>query len=638
MSLGTPHYMSPEQAMGEREIHASSDVYALACVLYEMLMGEPPFTGPTVQAIIAKVMTDQPHAMTVHRKSIPPYVEAAVLTGLEKLPADRYASAAEFAAALSGATTARTTAHLAVAPASRGPWRQVAIGASALAVAALAFGVWTWRHQPAQATVRVSVSFPAGEKIRSSATHRFALSRDGTRVVYVGPDTVSGEQLWVRDLNSLTGRPLSGTSGAFAPFFSPDGQSVAFFTGNPGDLRVVSVNGGPSLTVVRDSAVPWGGDWDDSGQIYFTSNRSVTTRVPAGGGMAEAVSKLDSARGVTEHDWVQVLPGGKHLLVQLWHNSIADAELGVLDLATGVATPIIQGLYGRYALTGHLVYATSTGSLMRVPFDPSAGKITGAPVAIVEQVQVDVGSGSAQFSISDNGTLTYMSGGGAASGRVVWVDRSGKQTPVDSAWRGQFSDLALSPDNSQLAIAVLGSDGEQIWVKRLPGGPLSRLTFVGGGGSRPAWTPDGRRVSFITSQSGAVRQGWIQRADGSADAELLLRTARSVEEVEWMPGGKHFLARLGSTTGGRDIVFASEGDSTQRLLVSGPYDESAPAVSPDGRWFAYVTSESGRNEVFVRLVGRSGVGTHPGVVERRRGTALGSLGQGAAIIAPAEAR
>jgi serine/threonine protein kinase len=609
MSLGTPHYMSPEQAMGEREINASSDVYALACVLYEMLMGEPPFTGPTVQAIIAKVMTDSPHAMTVHRKSIPPYVEAAVLTGLEKLPADRYATAAEFGAALSGATSARTAAHLAQPAAVRtGPWRQVAIGAGALAVAALTFGVWAWRHEPVQSTVRVSVSFPTGEKIRSSPTRRFALSRDGRRIVYVGADSLSGDQLWVRDLNSLTGRPLPGTSGASAPFFSPDGQSVGFFTGNPGDLRVVSINGGPSLTVVRDSSVPWGGDWDESGFIYFTSNRSVATRVPAGGGVAEAVSTRDSAKGVTEHDWAQALPGGKRLLIQDWHNSIADAELSVLDLATGVSTPIIQALYGRYIPTGHIVYATSTGSLMRVPFDASTGTVTGAPIAIVEQVQIDAGSGTAQFSVSDNGTLAYMSGGGAGSARVVWVDRTGTQTPVDSTWRGQFGDLALSRDNSHLAISVLGSDGEQIWVKRLPSGPLSRLTFGAGGASRPIWTPDGRRVAFITSQAGGVRQGWIQRADGSAEAELLLKTNRSVEEVEWAPNGKQFLARLGSTTGGRDIVLVTEGDTTQRLLVSGPGDEFAPAVSPDGRWFAYVSSESGRNEVFVRLVDDPGAG------------------------------
>jgi serine/threonine-protein kinase len=320
------------------------------------------------------------------------------------------------------------------------------------------------------------------------------------------------------------------------------------------------------------------------------------------------VSKLDSARGVTEHDWAQALPGGKRLLVQLWHSSIADAELAVLELATGEVTPVVQALYGRYIPTGHLVYATSTGSLMSAAFDASTGTMLGAPIAIVEKVQVDASSGSAQFSISDNGTLAYMSGGGAGSAQVVWVDRTGKQTPVDSAWRGQFGDVSLSLDNSQLAIAVLGSDGEQIWVKRLPGGPLSRLTFTTVGASRPVWAPDGRRLTFIAAQVGGRRQAWIQRADGSAEAELLLKTSRSVEEVEWTPDGRQFLARLGSTTGGRDIVLVSAGDTTQRVLVSGPGDEFAPAVSPDGRWFAYGSNESGRSEIFVRRIDDPGAG------------------------------
>ena len=608
MSLGTPHYMSPEQAMGEREIHASSDVYALACVLYEMLMGEPPFTGPTVQAIIAKVMTDQPHAMAVHRKSIPPYVEAAVLTGLEKLPADRYATAAEFAAALTGATTARTTAHLAVAPASQGPWRQAAMAAGALAVAALAFGAWAWRHQPARPTVRVAVAFPAGEQIRASPTRRFDLSRDGSRLVYVGPDSSGGDQLWVRDLNSLTARALPGTGGALAPFFSPDGQSVGYVTGNPGSLRVVSINGGGPVTVVRDSAVPWGGAWDESGLIYFTTGRSVVARVPAGGGASEVVSHLDSASGVTEHDWVQPLPGGKKVLVQLWHSSIGNAELGILDLATGAATPILQGVYGRYLPTGQIVYVTLSGSLLSVPFDPSTGTLTGAPISIAEQVQIDGTSGSGQFSVSDNGTLAYLPGGGSGSARVVWVDRTGKQTPVDSAWHGQFGVVTLSQDDSRLAVTVFGSDGEQIWVKRLPNGPVSRVTLGAGGGSRPAWTPDGRYLTFIASTSGAVRKAWMQRADGSADATPLATASNGVEEIEWMPDGRHYLIRLGSTTSSRDILVGTVGDTALKPLLAGPSDEFAPAISPDGKWFAYVSTESGRAEVFVRMLGDPGAG------------------------------
>jgi len=609
MSLGTPHYMSPEQAMGEREIHASSDVYALACVLYEMLMGEPPFTGPTVQAIIAKVMTDQPHAMTVHRKSIPPHVEAAVLTGLEKLPADRYATAAEFGAALAGATTARTAAHLA-APAAgrREPWKQVAIGTGLLAVAALAFGTWAWRHEAPKQTLRLSVAFPEGEQIRAVATRRFALTRDGTRLTYLGPDSAGGSQLWVRDLNSLAARPLPGTNNALAPFFSPDGKSIGYLSGNPGDLRIVSVTGGPSRTLVPDSVLPWGADWGEDGNILFTAGGGNIARVPAGGGLVELVSHRDTAAGVTEHDWAQALPGGKLALIQLWHSSIADAELGLLDLKTGEARPIIQGLFGRYVPGGRVVYVTATGALFTVPVDLSRGAVSGAPVPLAERIILDGTSGSAQFDASETGILAYMAGSSGGNATVVWVDRSGEASPVDSAWSGQFTTVELSPDNRALAVASIGSEGEQIWVKSLPAGPVSRLTFNGNGSSRPGWTPDGRRVSFITTPGNSVRQGWIQRADGSADAEPLIKASRSVEEVDWTPDGRRYLIRLGSSTRSRDIVLATAGDTTLTPLVAGPADEFAPAVSPDGRWFAYASNESGRSEVFVRLLDDPGAG------------------------------
>jgi Tol biopolymer transport system component len=382
-------------------------------------------------------------------------------------------------------------------------------------------------------------------------------------LAYVGPDSAGGTQLWIRDLNSLTGRPLAGTSGAQAPFFAPDGRSVAFFTGNPGSLQLVSISGGAPRTVVQDSALPWGGDWAEDGTFYFTHAQGRVARVRARGGAVEIVSRFDSASGVTEHDWVQILPGNRFLLVQLWHNSVATAEIGLLDLNTGTATPIVQGFYGRYVPSGHVVYATVNGMLHRVPFDPGSGKVTGPPATIAERILIDAESGSAQFSLSDNGILAYSAGGREGSGRVVWVDRDGRQSPVDTTWRGQFGGVALSPDDTRIAIAVYGDAGLQIWIKDLPAGPLSRVTL--------GFTPDGSR----------------------------------------------FLLRLGASAGARDLYLGTLGDSARRPLVSSAADEFAPAVSPDGRWFAYVSNESGRNEVFVRSLddpaaGRTQVSTGGG--------------------------
>jgi len=609
MSLGTPHYMAPEQAMGEREITARADVSAVGCVLYEMLMGEPPFTGPTAQAIIAKVMTEAPHGLTLHRKSIPPHVEGAVLQALEKLPADRFASGAEFAAALEGRLATRATTQAAAAVRRAAPWRLVAIGAGVAALFCAALAVWAWRRQPAAPIVRVSIAFPETERLRTTSTRRFAIAPDGSRIVYVGPDSV-GTRLWVRELNSLNARPLPGTSNALAPFFSLDGQSVGFFTGSPGDLRVVPVAGGPAITVVRDSAYPFGGDWGDDGRLYFVNANTRIGRVPATGGAIETVSVLDSAQGQTEHDWPQLLPGGKAALIQIWRSSIGDAVVGILDLATGRATPLIEGAYGRYLPSGHIVYATFSGALLAVPFDVRRLAVAGAPSAITEGVQIDASSGAAQFAVSGTGTLLYMPGGGTGSEQVVWVDRAGRVTPVDSGWRGNFGAAVLSPDGARLALSVVSGDGEQIWVKQLPAGPLTRLTFGSTTNVRPVWTPDGRRIVFTSSRTGGRRNAWVQRFDGSADAESLVAHPRQVDEVTWTPDGRTLVFRTGS--GGsrtRDLYALTPGiDTAPRVLVTGAFDEFGADVSPDGRWFAYVSNESGRNEVWVRRLDDPGAG------------------------------
>jgi len=613
MSLGTPAYMSPEQAMGERDLGARSDVYALGAMTYEMLTGEPPFTGPNSQAIVAKVLTEQPPPVRPKRPSVPPAVEQAVLVALQKLPADRFSTAKDFADALEGkvGTYAATvvTAATRPAPVTR-PSRLVALLAAA-ALISTAAAAWAWlRPKPAAPVIRVSIAFPKAERLRAASTRRFAISPDGARIVYIGPDSL-GTQLWVRDLNSLVARPLPGTSNAQAPFFSLDGQSIAFFTGSPGDIRVASVGGGPTVTVLRDSANPWGGDWGPDGKLYFVNANSRVSRIPAAGGTIEVLSALDSAQGETEHDWPQVLPGGKTALVQIWHSSVGDSELGILDLATGRATSLIKnGVYGRYLPTGHILYSTLDGSLLAAPFDAARSALTAAPAAIAEGIQVDAQSGAAQFAVADNGTLLYMPGGGVGSEQVIWVDRAGRVTPVDSVWRGNFTDVALSPDGSRLAVGAPSGDGEQIWVKQLPSGPLTRLTFKGTTNTRPSWTPDGRRVAFISNRNGA-RNAWIQRFDGSAEAESLLVNPAQVDEVAWAPDGRTAVFRFGSggTSGSRDLFLLAPGvESKPRPLVTGRFEEFGPAVSPDGRWFAYVSNESGRNEVYVRQLDDPGAG------------------------------
>ena len=611
MSLGTPAYMCPEQAMGEREIGARSDVYALGAMTYEMLAGEPPFTGPNSQAIVAKVLTEQPPPLRPKRPSVPPAVEHAVLIALQKLPADRFGTARDFADALEGkggtyAATVLTSAARPPRP-SRLP-RPAAIAAVALIATVAAAAGWFLRPSPRVPQLRVSIAFPNVERLRAAATRRFAITNDGTRMVYVGPDSL-GTQLWVRDMNSLTARPLPGTPNALAPFFSPDGRAVAFFTSSPGDLRIAPIDGGPTIVLVRDSANPYGGDWGADGKIYFVNNSNKVGRISASGGPVEVLSVLDSASGETEHDWPQLLPGGKTALVQVWRSSVGDAAIGVLDLATGHATTIIKdGIYGRYVPGGDILYSTLGGSLLAVPFDARRSSITGATATLADGIQVDPQSGAAQFAVADNGMLLYLLGGGARSDQVVWLDRTGRVTPVDSAWRGNFAGLSLSPNGSRIALSIPSSDGEQIWVKQLPSGPLTRLTFKGSNNSRPVWTPDRRRIAFISTRSGA-RNAWIQRFDGSAEAESLLASSALVDEVALAPDGRSAVFRYGSSSGNRDLyTMLLESGSEPRPLLTGRFEEFAPDVSSDSRWFAYVTNESGRNEVYVRRLDDPGAG------------------------------
>jgi serine/threonine-protein kinase len=607
LSIGTPHYMSPEQAMGDRELDARSDVYSLGAMLYEMLTGDPPHTGSTAQAIVAQILTEDPRPLTLRRKTVPPHVAAAVDQSLQKLPADRFASAAEFATALTNPAFTGTTAHAGGVPAAkagagRTVWRGAAIafGAAMLVLATVA--AWGWLRSVPRPVVRVSMAFPEGEAPAAAATLRFAMSSDGSRIVYAGPSETAAHQLWLRELDELNARPLPGTDGAQTPFFSPDGRRVAFFAGRPGDLRVVAIDGGPPQTIVSDSANPWGGAWAADGMVYFSVGEGVAARVPAGGGAVERISVLDSTRNDREHNFPDLLPNGKGALLQVYRGSAVSTDIGVVSFETGEVKVLTQGIYARYVHPNRILYGTPGGTLLLAPFDPDRMELLAPGAALLDGVRVDNFSYTPQIALSQTGTLLYQAGIGANSEQVAWVELDGTAQRVDSAWLGDFGGVALSPDGTRLAVSLYTGEGEEgIWVKRLDSGPLTRLTFDGSLNYRPAWTPDGRSIAFISDRSDK-NQVWIKRADGSAAAELLLEDERQVDEVVWSRDGRWLVYRTASGgTNTRDIHAIRPGlDSVSRIVAGSPFDEYSPALSPDGRWVAYVSTESGRPEVYVR--------------------------------------
>ncbi len=597
LSLGTPHYMSPEQATAEKELSNRADIYSLGSVLYEMLTGNPPHTGASAQQIIMKIVTEDAAPVTKLRKSVPPNVTEAVARALEKLPADRFESANAFAAALKDPSF-RTTASQAAGPAGA---RSLADRAgvrllAAFAIAATILAAWGWLRRPPPPPVsRFNVALPANQAMRPARGPRIALSPDGSRFVYLGPGEGGGSRLWLRERDKLDARPLAGTEGAICPFFSPDGRRVGFFTISPLRLKTVSLGGEPPVTVA-DSGVDWdGGSWAPDGSIYLDTPDGVA-RVPQGGGRMVRVTTLDSARGETQHNYPDVLPNGRGFLFIAARQGPADYEVAVADVATGAHRVLTRGVYARYVSPGYLVFVTATGTLMAAPFDQARMELTGEPKALAEGVAVR-GAGYVDVAISASGTLLYS--GGAGSGPpsdLVWVSRSGDVEVIDSA---DYDAPVLSPDGRSVAAAVTTQGEQQIWIRLLPGGPSSKLTFVGAESGRPFFSPDGRSVGFYSSRTN-TRSLWMARADGSAPAESLLARPVELWEGLWSRDGRWLVYRERAVPTADLMAVRTSGDTTPVPLVVTQYNERSPALSPDGRWLAYASNEAGLDEVYVR--------------------------------------
>jgi eukaryotic-like serine/threonine-protein kinase len=592
LSVGTPYYMSPEQATGDQVVGPASDTYALACVLYEMLTGEPPYPGNTAQAVLGKIIQGLPVSATAVRRSVPLNVDAAIRRALEKLPADRFTGAQAFAKAL-GDPTFRHGDHVAAAGAGPGPWKAIA---AALAVTLVAMSFWAMR--PAadvpRGVQRFEAPFREGQAPLVPAG-LLGISPDGAMAAYVGPGEGVEGQIWVRRWDDLEATPLRGTDGTNIAHFSPDGSELAFMRGT--ELNVLPLQGGPIRSLsVNGQLTAWGAD----GYLYVGGGGVGLSRVHPSGGLATRITPQDQPefQAIT---WV--LPGGERALM-FGGTSPADAQVRIVDLGTGEMHPLMAGIAPIYTETGHLVYLTAGGLLMGVPFDARALEVRGDPVALIESV--------GGYALSPSGTLIYYTdpanSQSAAEVEPVWVTRSGEIAPVDDGWtfdRGGDANFGfrVSPDGTRLAVRAFASGNYDIWIKLLePGGPFSRLTRHEAEDRMPRWSPDGVFVTFLSGRNGSM-DVWQQRADGTGQAELLYDSEAQLAQGFWSPDGEWLVMRTttGTGVGGRDIHAIRPGaDSVPLLLLAEDYDEAAPAVSPDGRWLAYGSNETGRYEVFVR--------------------------------------
>jgi serine/threonine-protein kinase len=611
LSVGTPHYMSPEQASADRELDGRTDVYSLGATLYEMLAGQPPFIAPSAQAVVAKILTEEPRPVTVERQSVPPHVEATIHKALAKLPADRFTSGAEFANALTNPALAAPLPRTGYPTAEHATtWNKMTVAfavLSAVLVGVLAVVLLVNPSVPSGGGVtRMSLRMPPDEALNVTGYPSLALAPDGRRFVYVGPGGVN-RQLWLRSLGQLDATPLRGTEQACCAVFSPDGQSLAYLTVTPGRLNVVSLGGGPARTVadsgLSDLTLYGGGvAWADDGSLYVAGLEGLL-RINPQDGSREAVTRLDAARGDRTHASPDVLPNGRGALVTVIPREVGGPSayrIGIADLRTGAVEIVLQGVYARYATSGHVVFVQDDGSLLAAPFDQNRVAVTGPAVPLADLVRMGP-VGTAQLALSDEGTLLYATGAQTVN-RMVWVDRNGNEEDVDPSWTGVFTDPELSPDGSRLGLSNTTTDGTHIWIKPVDGGPASRLTFEGSTHLRTTWTPDGQAVFFVSDRSG-IAAIYRQQADGSAAATRVpIDDGRPIFGIEVSRDGHWLIVRTDNEAPGRGDILALplDGDGVLRELVATPAEEISPSLSPDGRWLAYVSDESGRREVYVR--------------------------------------
>ena len=608
LTPGTPHYMSPEQAGADEGVSAASDVYSLGCVLYEMLLGEPPFTGPTGQAVLAKMLTGEVPHPRAQRKTIPPNVDAVIRRALERLPADRFANARDFARAL-GNPGYRYELEGAVGGASGAgtPWKVSTAGLALLAAALAVWGVRRNRGDTSGMSRERVVLFDwdaldSAGAISGSVRYGVGIAPDGKALAL---RDIRTDRILLKEDPTLDPVPIGGTEGGFGPVFSPDGRWIAFFSSVDNTLRKVPRGGGSPVTLAGDIAVrEQQMAWLDDGRIVFTALGWSLDAVSEDGGPVERI--VDIARTGRFVTGVTALPGSPGVLLSTCDNACPNPEVRVLDFRNGETRTLIPGATGAWYLrSGHILFARADGSVFFAPFDLDRLAVTGPETPILESVATT--PRRADLTATWDGTVVYLPGAGTELGggvEPVWVELDGTATPVQKGWTGTIADPVLSPDNRFLAFSEGSGDGAEIGVKELPDGPITWLTTDKVQDWRPLWTPDGRSVAFESSSTDTTGHDVfkVRRRDGSTEATTFLDVGRSLFQVAISPDGRWLVYRVGDVNANDADLFVMDlrGDSVGRPLLTGDFNEKTATFSPDGRWLAYVSNESGMDQVVVR--------------------------------------
>ena len=609
MILGTAAYMAPEQAKG-RSVDKRADIWAFGCVLYEMLTGRPAFEGEDASEILASIIKGSAN-LALLPADIHPGLRRLIARCLEKDVRKRYRDIGDVRYELE-----QIQAHPEGVPpqtvvdprmATRPSLQWIA---AAVALAAIAGGaVWFLKPAPppeARPTGRFTYTLPPGQTFRNAGRPVVAVSPDGRHLAY----NANGG-LYLRPMDALNARLIQGTEQALTnPFFSPDGEWIGFYSPGEGQLKKIPVAGGTAVALAK-ATNPFGASWNADGTILFGQLEGIM-RVSANGGTPEVI--VATERGAQAHG-PQMLPGGQWVLFSLTRGSGDTrwdvAEIVAHSLGSGERKVLWRGgSDARYVTTGHLVYALED-ALFALPFDLERLEVSGGPTPLFSGVQRALGpgtnTGTAQYGVSDQGTLVYLAGAFGTQGvRILaWVDRNGREETIPLPPRPYFYPR-ISPDGSQVALDVRDEEND-IWILTLPRQTLTRLTFDPRIDRHPAWTPDGRRIVFASQRAGPNYSLFWQAADGTGAADRLAEgpAAQAAPSIT-ADGTLLVFDQQGAAPGsgqaaGIDIhLLTLTGERRPMPLLATMFTERSGAVSRDGRWLAYESNESGRYEVYVR--------------------------------------
>jgi eukaryotic-like serine/threonine-protein kinase len=612
MIVGTPAYMSPEQARG-RTADKRADVWAFGAVLYEMLTGTRAFAGDEMADVIAAVMRSTPDWSALP-SDLPPTVVALIKGCFEKDRADRIRDLAVarfvLATPLGESVSPASTRDI-----SRSRWRDALPWALAAMVIGAAIG-WliprSARFDAPVTHVQTGV-VPADHLVTSIASPRpsrtaMAISPDGRLLVFAGLQGAT-RQLYSRSLDRAEATPIPGTEGGVAPFFSPDGAWIAFWTEAREDntIKKIPVAGGPPVAIPNTATGRgFGASWGEDGTIYFATRPGIF-KVASSGGMPEAVTKTD---GGDRHRLPHVLPGGKALLFTSTTAGWDTANIMLRSLETGEQRVLVQGgSDARYVNSGHLLYM-KLGTLMAVPFDIASQQITGPPVALIEGLMHAINApngndetGAGQFAVSDSGTMVYILGGVGKflESSFVWVDRKGVAEPLASAPVRPYLFPRLSPGGDKIVVGIRSGIGRgtDLWLFDVARGSApTRLTFDGAG--NPVWSPDGTRVAAFVNIDAKTSGLYTLAADGSRSPEPVTMVDGQQNPASWV-SSPNSLAVLQQGSPARVWVVPMQGgDAKPTLFLESRFGLTYPEFSPDGRFIAYVSGESGSAEVYVQ--------------------------------------